>query len=334
MACEWQPQKLRTEGSMVHSTLTHPLLAACCLAWSSAACTSKNSSSSRPDAPGFDGAHMGDGGSNATPQCNAGDRTEVSGLIPSTTLAVAVCSKCGESYVVASNGGSSTAQVSIDNGSATKMIDVPAGGTAMTAALADNPADGTVAVCSTTGSRSCLATPPQNQRYCNPFRAVPNLNPERIDQGVDYGGAGSIYAMGPGIIDVFQNRTDAGWPGGTFVSYKLSAGPASGRTIYLAENIDLDPALHSGSFVYSGTVLGTLVNASPDSESGWGVQGASYTAEHSCYVEGCTTALGNNFNQLLVCLSAPSGIPTAQTTCCPSSAGYPADWCTLVSAWQ
>jgi len=214
------------------------------------------------------------------------------------------------------------------------MVTVPAGGTAMTATLADNPADGTVTVCATTPARSCLPTAPQNNQYCNPYRAIPNLAPQRLDQGVDYGGAGAIYAMGPGTIDLFENRNDSGWPGGTFASYKLTAGPASGKVIYLAENIDLNPALHSGAFVYSGTIIGTLVNASPYSESGWGVQGAGYTAEHSCYSEGCTTPLGTNFNQLLVCLGAPSGIPTGQTGCCPSSSGWPSDWCTLLASWQ
>jgi len=224
--------------------------------------------------------------------------------------------------------------VSVNNGSTTIMATVPAGGTAMTATLADNPADGTVSVCGTTVSRSCLPVAPQNNQYCNPYRDVPNLAPKRIDQGVDYGGAGPIYALGPGHIDLYRNRNDSGWPSGTFVSYKLSAGPASGKVIYLAENIDLNPALHSGSFVYNGTVLGTLVNAFPYSESGWGVQGAGYTAEHSCYVEGCDTVLGNNFNQLLVCLSAPSGITGSQTGCCPSASGWPTDWCTLLAGWQ
>ena len=157
--------------------------------------------------------------------------------------------------------------------------------------------------------------------------------PERIDQGVDYGGSGPIYAMAPGTIDVYKNRNDSGWPGGTFVSYVLTVGPAAGREIYLAENVDLDPSLQSGSFVYSGTALGTLVNASPDSESGWGVSGQSITAEYGCYTEGCMTPLGVNFNKLLVCLKAPSGT-TGTGGCCPQPSGWPSDWCTLLAAWQ
>jgi hypothetical protein len=266
------------------------------------------------------------------PSCPAGDRQEFAGTIPNTLIVVAVCSTCGESYVIAASGSENAADVTIDNGAKTITTNIPALGTATSAKLAD-AADSTIKVCGTSGTQGCLPTAPPNQEYCDPYRDVKGLRPERIDQGVDYGGAGPIYAMGPGTIDLYYNRSDTGWPGNTFVSYKLSAGPASGKVIYLAENIDLNPALKKGSFVYSGTVLGTLVNAYPDSESGWGVQGAGYTAEHSCYTEGCMTALGQNFNDLLVCLKTPSGTKGV-SGCCTSSAGYPANWCTLLSMWQ
>lgn len=268
------------------------------------------------------------------PACKTGDRTETSGPVGSTGVAVAVCSVCGASYVVASNGTASAAKVTLDNGSNTVTLDVPAGKSATSANLADK-SDGTVAVCATGASHACLPKDPQNQRYCDPYRGLTGLRTERIDQGVDYGGAGPIYAMGPGTIDLYRNRNDTGWPGGTFMSYKVTAGPAAGKEIYLAENIDLDPSLTSGSAIYNGTVLGTLVDASPDSESGWGVPGAGYTAEHGCYTEGCMTPLGVNFNALLVCLKTPSGT-TGTGGCCPQPTGYPADaaWCSLLSAWQ
>jgi hypothetical protein len=267
------------------------------------------------------------------PACPAGDRQEWAGAVASTGIAVAVCSACGTSYVVAANGTGSDGQASVANGSKTVTVDVPAGGTATSASLADNPADGTVTVCATGTSYACLPSATPNQKYCNPYRDLTSLNSERIDQGVDYGGAGPIYAMGPGTIDVYKNRNDSGWPGGTFVSYKLTAGPASGKVIYLAENIDLNPSLQSGSFVYNGISLGTLVNASPDSESGWGVAGESVTAEYGCYTEGCMTPLGVNFNTLLVCLGTPSGT-TGTGGCCPQPTGWPTDWCTEITAWQ
>jgi hypothetical protein len=267
------------------------------------------------------------------PACHMGDREEWSGTIPNTAITVAVCSLCGESYVVASNDGASPTDVSVDNGSMTITASVPSHGTATTANVADNSADGTVSVCATSGSKSCLAMAPVNQRYCNPYRDVASLRAERIDQGVDFGGSGPIYAVGPGTIDLYMNRTDAGWPGGTFVSYKITAGPAMGKVIYLAENVDLNPALKAGSFVYGGTVIGTLVDASPDSEMGWGVAGAGYTAEHACYVEGCDTVLGDNFNQLLTCLHATPGLP-GSTGCCTDASGWPMDWCGMLATWQ
>jgi len=274
-----------------------------------------------------------EGGPAPVPACATGDRQEWSGAVANTGITVAVCSACGASYVVASNGTGSDGQATVANGSMTVTVDVPTGGTATSAKVADNPADGTVTVCATGTSHACLPSATPNQKYCDPYRDMTSLSPERIDQGVDYGGAGPIYAMGPGTIDVFNNRDDSGWPGNTFVSYVVSAGPAAGREIYLAENIDLNPALQSGSFVYNGTVLGTQVNASPQSESGWGVSGESVTAESNCYTEGCMTPLGVNFNTLLMCLGTPSGT-MGTGGCCPQPAGWPSDWCTGVNGWQ
>jgi hypothetical protein len=334
----------------------------CTLAWMAAACGS-NASSEGMSPPGNDGGGSAagsdgaagldaaadapasgpvdgasdsgqkEGGPAPVPACAVGDRQEWSGALQNTGITVAVCSACGASYVAASNGTGSDGQASLTNGTMTIMVHLPAGGTATSASLADNPADGTVTVCATGTSHACLPNGTPNQKYCNPYRDLMIVNPERIDQGVDYGGAGPIYAMGPGTIDVYKNRNDSGWPGGTFMSYKLSAGPAAGKEIYLAENLDLNPNLQSGSFVFNGTSLGTLVNASPDSESGWGVAGESITAEHSCYSEGCMTPLGANFNTLLVCLGTPSGT-MGQGGCCPQPMGWPTDWCTPIAAWQ
>jgi hypothetical protein len=269
------------------------------------------------------------------PPCPTGDRTEWSGAVPGTAIALSVCSACGESYVVAASGSASAVDVTVDNGTTSITATVPAHGKVTSTKIADKASDGSVTVCATEGGvKGCLPVSPKNEKYCDPYRAITKLRPERIDQGVDYGGSGPIYAMGPGTIDVWRNRSDSGWPGGTFMSYKLTAGPAAGKTIYLAENIDLDPKLKTGSYVYNGTVLGTLVNASPDSESGWGVPGAGYTAEYSCYVENCSTPLGINFNELLVCLKTPSGVNTGSTGCCPAVSGYPSSWCPLIDKWQ
>ena len=271
------------------------------------------------------------------PPCKAGDRTEWAGTIPGTVIAVSVCSACGESYAVAASGSATPADVTIDNGTKTVTATVPAGGTVTSSPIADKASDGSVSVCGTSdGVKGCLPLSPKNEKYCDPFRSITKLRAERIDQGVDYGGSGPIYALGPGTIDLYRNRDDSGWPGNTFLSYKITAGPAAGKEIYLAENIDLNTSLKSGSYVWSGTVLGTLVNASPDCEIGWGLPGAGWTAEHACYTEGCSTPLGFNFSDLLVCVKTPAGIPTTSTKCCPASdtTGYPSSWCPLIDKWQ
>lgn len=303
---------------------------------SSSGGASSSSSSGGSSSGGSSGSSSGSGHDGGGPPpavaCKTGDRQEWSGAVGTTGISVAVCSLCGSSYVVASNGTGGAGQVTIDNGMMT-TLSVPAGGTATSANVTDKAADGTVTVCATGTSHVCLPNATPNQRYCNPYRDLTSLVAERIDQGVDYGGAGPIYAMGPGTIDVYKNRNDSGWPGGTFVSYKVTAGPAVGKEVYLAENIDLNPSLQSGSFVYNGTSLGTLVDASPDSESGWGVAGESVTAEYSCYTEGCMTPLGVNFNALIMCLGTPSGT-MGTGGCCPQPTGWPSDWCSMITAWQ
>ena len=92
--------------------------------------------------------------------------------------------------------------------------------------------------------------------YANPLRAVAALSPERVDQGVDYSGYGPIYAIGDGVV---LNTVNGGWPGGTFIAYRLTDGPAVGRVVYVAENVA--PAVSVGQRVTAATVLG---KPSPD----------------------------------------------------------------------
>src|SRR4029077_8083014 len=100
--------------------------------------------------------------------------------------------------------------------------------------------------------------------YRNPLRNIKGLTPERIDMGVDYAGAGPIFAIGPGVI---VNTTNSGWPGGAFISERLEGGQYSGKYWYAAENIQ--PRVHVGQHVDSNTVIGILINASPHMETGW-----------------------------------------------------------------
>ena len=139
--------------------------------------------------------------------------------------------------------------------------------------------------------------------YRNPLRSIQSLKGGRIDQGVDYSGSGPVYALGDGTVINLYNK---GWPSGTFISYRLSNGPAAGYVVYVAENVT--PRVSKGEHVTTSTVLGTLHNAYPNMEIGWAAnKGTGYAMCHKTYVEGHSTRCGMNMNKLLGVLGAPAG---------------------------
>ncbi len=159
--------------------------------------------------------------------------------------------------------------------------------------------------------------------YANPLRAVTGLRPERVDEGVDYGGSGPIYAIGDGVV----TSTAGNWPAGTFISYRLTDGPAAGKMVYVAENVT--PAVTVGQAVTMDTVLGTLHDAYPDMEIGWAADSygdtmAAKAGEWSSSADASSTptAYGINFNDLLTSLGAPSGVVGSSST----SGVVAADW--------
>ena len=142
--------------------------------------------------------------------------------------------------------------------------------------------------------------------YANPLRSASALSPERIDQGVDYSGFGPVYTIGNGVV---RNTVGGGWPGGTFIAYQLTDGPASGLVVYLAE--DVEPNVQVGQTVSSGTVIGQMY-AGPDGiETGW-ANGASLPdtmARDAGQFDGTgSSAFGVNFSRFLQSLGAPGGI--------------------------
>lgn len=142
--------------------------------------------------------------------------------------------------------------------------------------------------------------------YANPLRAISALVPERIDQGVDYRGYGPIYAIGNGVI---LSTWNSGWPGGAFISYRLTSGPASGLVVYAAENIR--PLVSIGQSVNSSTVIGTVYEGFDGIETGWAdpYSLGETLARHFGQFSGAnSTAFGFNFSQFLRALGAPGGV--------------------------
>ena len=156
--------------------------------------------------------------------------------------------------------------------------------------------------------------------YKNPLRDIKKLTRMRIDQGVDYGGEGPVYAVGNATV-IYSSKS-AGWPGGNFISYKLKDGAAAGKVIFFAENCDTK--VTPGQSITSDTVICQLHNASPNSETGWGVQEASsIAAAHDVYTEGAVTAYGVNFSSFMEKLGAPPGVNNGSPVVGTLPAGWP-----------
>jgi murein DD-endopeptidase MepM/ murein hydrolase activator NlpD len=142
--------------------------------------------------------------------------------------------------------------------------------------------------------------------YANPLRSVGGLSGERIDEGVDYAGIGPVYAIGNGtVVNVYA----AGWPGGTFIAYQLSDGPARGLYVYTAE--DINPAVSVGSTLTANTVIGQMYGGPNGIEIGWADGSripdamARSTGQSS---DGSPSAFGYNFSRLMQALGAPGGV--------------------------
>jgi murein DD-endopeptidase MepM/ murein hydrolase activator NlpD len=164
--------------------------------------------------------------------------------------------------------------------------------------------------------------------YLNPLRAVTGLVLERIDEGVDFGGSGPVYALGDAVItNAGQN---AGWPGGGWITYRLTDGPDAGLMVYLAE--DVTPTVQAGQHVTASTVIANMWNGGDGIETGW-AQSTGVSAESELPETGgiggggpFPTMVGLNFDQLLQLL----GVPPAPNAGDPAygilPVQYPARW--------
>ncbi len=143
--------------------------------------------------------------------------------------------------------------------------------------------------------------------YLDPLRAVSNLVPERIDEGVDFSGSGPVYALGDAVV-TFAGQ-NAGWPGGGWITYRLTNGPDAGLMVYLAE--DVTATVKTGQRVTSSTVIGTMFEGGDGIETGW-AQPTGASAESELAEAGgiggygpYPTKVGLNFDELLQMLGVP-----------------------------
>jgi hypothetical protein len=163
--------------------------------------------------------------------------------------------------------------------------------------------------------------------YQNPLRAVSDLILERVDQGVDFGGAGPVYALGDGVI---TNATgdSTGWPGGGWITYQLTDGPDAGLVVYVAE--DVKPTVEVGQKVTSSTVIANMFNGGDGIETGWATSDSS-TAESQTAAAGSIngggpfpTMVGLSFDAVLESVGVPAAPNADQTGSGLLPPGYPA----------
>jgi hypothetical protein len=161
--------------------------------------------------------------------------------------------------------------------------------------------------------------------YVNPLG--PGLKPARIDMGVDYTGAGDLYAIGSGTI---KNVYNTGWPGGTFISLLLDSGPYAGKYVYYAENIA--PKVSVGQHVKAGQLVGHARGSYPYVELGWAASpgtGGTMAAQTGEAASGgdpgaFSTAYGVSMSNLIQSLGGQAGIQTPGGIRGSVDATYPA----------
>jgi murein DD-endopeptidase MepM/ murein hydrolase activator NlpD len=165
--------------------------------------------------------------------------------------------------------------------------------------------------------------------YRNPLRGISGLIPERVDMGVDFGGSGPIYALGDGVVTT--ETTSAGWPGGGWVTYRLTDGPASGLMVFVAE--DVTPDVQVGQTVTSSTVIATMSNsAGAGIETGWAMPDGSSAESQLPEAGGISgggpfpTEVGLNFEALLQTLGVPAGPNRGDPPNGTLPPNYPTNW--------
>jgi murein DD-endopeptidase MepM/ murein hydrolase activator NlpD len=176
---------------------------------------------------------------------------------------------------------------------------------------------------------SAAIASPMGAGYRNPLRGVSGLVPERIDDGVDFAGLGPVYALGDAVV-TSATSTNFGWPGGGWITYRLTGGPAAGLVVYVAE--DITPAVTVGQHVSPSTVIGTMFDGGDGIETGW-AQSTGLSAESQLPQAGgiaglgpFPTRIGVNFDQLLHSLGVPAPPNRTQPAHGLLPAGYPASW--------
>ncbi len=165
--------------------------------------------------------------------------------------------------------------------------------------------------------------------YLNPLRDVSGLTPARVDMGVDFTGTGPVYAIGAGVVTE-ATAGNGGWPGGGWITYELTDGPAVGEVVYVAE--DVTPTVQVGQKVTFRTVIGHMFNGGSGIETGWAMLDSASSESELAEAGGITglgpfpTAIGMNFEYLFRALGVPAANNFGEPTSGLVPSRYQIDW--------
>ncbi len=148
--------------------------------------------------------------------------------------------------------------------------------------------------------------------YADPLAGA-TVRPERIDQGVDYAGSGTLSAIGAARV-IYVATTGTGWPG-AFIEYQLLAGANAGCYVFYAEGVIPVDGLSVGQTVSGGQPLATIIPGYPTGiEIGWGAGKGTTTYaaaagqwSASDDQENVASMAGKSFSALIAALGGPPG---------------------------
>jgi hypothetical protein len=138
-----------------------------------------------------------------------------------------------------------------------------------------------------------------------------------------------VYPIGNAVV-TSATGNDGGWPGGGWITYQLTDGPAAGLMVYVAE--DVQPTVQVGAHVTPTTVIAQMSNSGDGIETGWAMPDGSSAESQDAAAGGISgggpfpTVIGVNFDQLLVALGVPAAPNSGQAGYGVLPSGYPSAW--------
>jgi murein DD-endopeptidase MepM/ murein hydrolase activator NlpD len=157
----------------------------------------------------------------------------------------------------------------------------------------------------------CQATS-RPSHYVNPL-ARAHVKPERIDQGVDYAGSGTLAAIGAARL-TYVASAGVGWPG-SFIEYQLLDGAYAGCYVYYAEGVNPAVGLRVGQTVTAGQPIASIISGwATGIELGWGagISTMTYAAKTQQWnatsdENSKASPAGRSFSALIASLGGPPG---------------------------